>query len=652
MVNRRDFLKYTALAGAGLAWPGWAERLLSRPMAGGLLNPAYQPKFVNILPDALSPTFIHRPTGGRDRYEVGVQQIMQQTGLIDPLTNAPLATPVWGYADKNGKTTWPGKTFIAQRGRPVTVVWTNDLVNPVGGYLPHLLPVDPNLHWAYSLPGYTGNSIAANGVPLVPHLHGGHTEWQSDGNPEFFFSPNLNVTGPRYISNEYHYDNDQRAGTLWYHDHALGITRLNVYAGLAGFYILRDDVDTGKENNPLGLPAWPYETALAIQGRMFKDTGELFYSAFPGDPLYEEFIDENVNLPEELFPGGGPTALAEFFGDHMVVNGVIWPKMDVEPRHYRLRLLNGTDSRFLVVRFRNVAAGAVDVNDPNAHPPLPFHVIGTDQGLLRAAVQTSFLIIGPGERYDVVVDFSQVPAGSRVIMTNAGADEPFGGDFDLDDDLNNGSFSRETNRIMAFDVVLPLSAVADRFNPAAIGGFGGVTGNVSNVRKVALFEGTDEFGRLQPLLGTAVPTQDASGATVNGALAWHSPTTENPALGATEEWEIYNTTGDAHPIHLHLVHFEVLSRQGFSWTAEPKQVLQHNGEYGEAIELTSVTPLGSPTGPEGVEDGPKDTVVAYPEQITRIRATFDRPGHYVWHCHILSHEDHEMMRVLHVGPGA
>jgi FtsP/CotA-like multicopper oxidase with cupredoxin domain len=233
---------------------------------------------------------------------------------------------------------------------------------------------------------------------------------------------------------------------------------------------------------------------------------------------------------------------------------------------------------------------------------------------------------------------------------------------------------------MAFDVVLPLDyAVPDNFNPTNIGPYEGNSNFVDRVRKVALFEGMDEFGRLQPLLGTAEPATDYLGNPINwpntpdyvnaglvgqmeGSIAWHSPTTENPALGDTEIWEIYNATGDAHPVHLHLVNFQVgtgdvptygVTRQEFTANVIPQPVVQHNGAVGNGFRLNNIV-LGAlvNAGPEYVENAPKDMVTALPDQVTRIKVTFDKPGRYVWHCHILSHEDHEMMRVLHVGEGA
>jgi FtsP/CotA-like multicopper oxidase with cupredoxin domain len=363
--------------------------------------------------------------------------------------------------------------------------------------------------------------------------------------------------------------------------------------------------------------------------------------------------------------------------------------MDVEPRNYRLRLLNGCDSRFLVPQFFEVPAGDTDFT--NADGPLPFTVIGSDQGLASSPTEVTQLLIETGSRYDIIFDFKSVTPGNRVIMKNIGGDEPFGGD------VPGPEVFGETDRIMAFDVVRPLDPAVPDATPAGIN-FGPVVPVPTRLRKVALFEGVDEFGRLQPLLGTAEPATDFAGNPVNwpntpdyvnaglvgqmeGTIAWHSPTTENPALNTTEEWEIWNVSGDAHPVHLHLVHFEILGRQEIEWdttTDEDDRVLdpdgvtapapngdgtylvaqpvvQHNGLLGDGFRIVNLTygaavDLGAVEG--YVENAPKDMVTALPGQITRVKARFDKPGRYVWHCHILSHEDHEMMRVLYVGPGA
>ena len=658
MISRRQFFKLSAATGIGLAVGARSlgtRTAFAAPLMPGLSDPVIQPKFVNLAPNALDPGFKYAGT------TIGVGETKQMTGLVAPDGITPLVTKLWGYGE-GGVYTWPGKTIeVTRSSEPYTVTWLNELAKKNGKPVDHLLPVDESLHWAYSLPGYEQYSIKKDGVPIITHLHGGHTDWQFDGNPEFFYSPNNAIVGPQWskvdggFTSNFVYDVDVPAGNLWYHDHALGITRLNVYAGLAGFFFVRDGLDTGTADNPLNLPAFPYELAYAIQDRMFKDDGNLFYPSKPGDPAWADFITA-LGLADNAVPR--PSALAEFFGDHMVVNGMIWPKADVEPRNYRMRLLNGTDSRFMVIQFK-VAATSTSTDLVGASAPIPFWVIGSDQGL-GTATQMDTLVFEPGSRYDIVFDFSSVPEGSRVIMANYGGDAPYGGGIP-----GPGPYT-ETDRIMAFDVVVPFdNSVPDAFNPTAIGQYGGVGAAVTRTRKVALFEGMDEYGRLQPLLGTAEDATDYAGNTItymdgdpnigpiNGAVSWHSPTTENPAVNSTEIWEIYNATVDAHPVHLHLVNFEVLGRQTFTATPVPTQVLQHNGTLGSGTKLTNIVKGDVVPLPQGhVEKAPKDMVTALPGQVTRIKATFDKPGRYVWHCHILSHEDHEMMRVLHVGPGA
>jgi spore coat protein A, manganese oxidase len=661
IINRRHFFKLGAAAGAAFVVP-WgrgalpaasAQKMASRAAAAQgveLLDPESQPKFASPAPNALAPSFIFQPQNPKKgRYKIGMFQFPQDLGLRDPVTHTPLMTPVWGYGDNPNTGTYPGKTFQVRKGEPITVRWENKLVDASDRPLPHLLPVDTSVHWAYGQLNHmmgTDYSIAANGVPVVPHVHGGHTESDSDGLPEYWFAPGWNVVGPRWVKKDYSYDNSQEAGTIWYHDHALGITRLNVYAGLAGFYIIRDDQDTGQPDNPLGLPAYPYEAAFAIQDRMFTTTGRLFYPAFPGDPAWEDFITDE-GLADDEVPQ--PSVLAEFFGDHILVNGTIWPKMDVEPRHYRIRLLNGSDSRFYVLRLRAAPAGATDLAE--AGDPLAFYQIGTDNGLLPRPVSIEQLILGPGERADLVLNFSDV-VGNRVILDNIGPDAPFGGEIPADPaDLFE---DRQTDRIMAFDVTLPLNgAVADVFDPDAELRTGGadytIPGPVARTRRLALFEGSDEFGRLQPLLGVAEPAEGADGMVYERSMGWFEPITENPGLGDVEEWEIFNATMDAHPIHVHLTAFEILGRASFEGEVTPVEQPQHDGTFGEGGSLTLVS-VGEYRAPEPNEKGPKDTALMYPGEVTKIRLLFDRPGRYVWHCHILSHEDHEMMRPYYVGP--
>lgn len=565
-MRRRTFIQSVFGAGVIAAGP------VLKAASPDLLDPLGQPKFVNPLPNPLDPSFIFQPTtSGGTHYDIGVYQFQQNLGLRAP-TGSPLMTTVWGYGTEVQPPTYPGRTFIAQKDQPVTVQWRNALTGPAGAPLPHLLPVDTSIHWANP----TGWPLS--GVPIVTHLHGGHSRSDSDGLPDAWFTPNGGPTG-RLFSEPYVYDNDQQGATLWYHDHALGITRLNVYAGLAGFYLLRDANEAS-----LNLPLFPYEVPIVIQDRMFTAAGELF---LPSEP-------EGAGAPN-------PSVLPEFFGDFILVNGQAWPVLDVEPRRYRLRLLNGSDSRFYNLF---LSSGQ------------PFVQIGTDAGFLAAPVALDQLTLGPGERADVIVDFTG-RAGQTIVVRNE-AKTPFPGGETID--------PRTVGQIMAFRVSKPLagpdtSSVPGNLRPL-YGPIQPLT-PVAKTRQLLLFEGTDGFGRLMPMLGTLSA----------GPMMWDEPVTENPLLNEIEVWEIFNLTEDAHPIHLHLVSFQILNRQKF-----------HGGRMMMMVPPQQVRVIGQPKPPEANERGWKDTAQMFPGEVTRIAARFDRPGEYVWHCHILSHEDHEMMR--------
>jgi len=594
-----------------------------------LLDPLTQPQFVRQLPNPLSPGFIFQPTQpGGTHYEIGMYPIEQWLGLIDPVTGEHLMTSLWGYGTGPGfpNATFPGRSFELRRNEVTTIRWTNNLVDETGNPLPHLLPVDESLHWAFALPGYEMNNLLNDGIPVVPHVHGGHTESDSDGLPEYWFTPGFAVKGPRWVKETYRYDNDQDAGTLWYHDHGLGITRLNVYAGLAGFWILRDDFDTGRADNPLGLPAYPYEVPIVIQDRMFTADGQLFYP---------------TTGPELPAGAPDPSALPEFFGDFIVVNGVTWPYLNVEPRSYRLRLLNGSDSRFYDLYLSSAATAEVGA----LHLPPKITIIGTDDALLYRPVDVDGLVIGPGERYDVIIDFTGSENSSYVLRNRARSPYPKGGTVD----------PRTTGQIMMFRVGdtagAPGNPLAETLRDEPIRP--SQVGEADRTRKLALFEGQDSHGRLQPMLGVAEPTLNVEGQLVDGSLLWdemHHPITENPMVDDVEIWEVYNSTADAHPIHLHLVSFQILGRQKFKATAVPKEMPAHDGSTSIGFTLENLRKVGRERPPLPTENGWKDTAIMYPGEVTRVIARFDRPGRYVWHCHILSHEDHEMMRPYHVGP--
>jgi spore coat protein A len=588
--TRRRLLAYGGAAGATLALGGrLAPVARARPPA--LLDPMLQPRFVNALPNPISAAFAFSPNpdaGGTYDHAIGAFELEQALGLRDPVTGDGLVTRVWGYGQTAATATYPGRTIFAKSGTPLDVRWTNGLGTR------HLLDVDETVHWAFT---HNGASIAADGVPIVTHLHGGHTEAASDGGPEQWFTPGFALTGGDWRQEVLHYANDQEAGTTWYHDHALGITRLNVYAGLAGYYVLRDENELA-----LGLPGWPYdatgaptapyEVGLAIQDRMFTATGALWYPS----------TATGRGAPE-------PSVLPEFFGDVILVNGQAWPFLGVEPRRYRLRILNGSDSRFYSLQMQR-----------RGGRPLPITQIGTDGGFLfRPVALPGALVLGPGERADVVVDFSSVAGETVVLANNAATPYPFG-----------APASASTRQLMAFRVGTGTVAnpeLPSQLRPAPFT----VPGDVVRTRRVLLFEGADDYGRIFAQLGTVE----------EGAKTWDDPTTETPADGDVEVWEIYNTTPDAHPIHLHLPQFEVLDRAPFR---------AQQDRQGRLSKIRTGTAVAAPAA----EQGPKDTVQTFPGQVTRIKVAFDLPAgttgdqEYVWHCHILSHEDHEMMRRLTV----
>jgi spore coat protein A len=603
--------------------------MLSLSANSQLLNPVTHPKFVNPLP---IPAQINAKNGGTvDMY---MEQTQQWLGLVS-LTNTPLNTTVWGYGPA-GAVTYPGPTFIAKKNVPVYINWFNNLPG-------HFLPVDASLHMAHP-PGLTAPQVAAwyaaGNVPVVAHLHGGHTESASDGIPEAWFTQNAAVTGNTFVKTNFVYHNNQEAATLWYHDHALGITRLNVYAGLAGFYLLEDNRERKLTVNGI-LPKQKHDIEIVIQDRMFDATGELFWPAYPNEGPYNEFIyGEGVDLTHwpDVFPDEGPSILAEFFGDFIVVNGTVWPYLNVEPRPYRFRLLNGSDSRFYILKLSEIENG-----EP-VNGEIPFLQVATDDGLLPKAEELTKLLIAPGERAEIVVDFGNYN-GKSVRFLNFGPDEPFKGlypDGRLSD--GEGGFLDEadpstTGQIMQFNVNkklkvtkgLPIATVlAETFLRDPLVNLGEST----TTRQLGLFEGSDEYGRLQPLLGAL------NNAGYIESLIWDDVITENPGLNDVETWEVFNFTADAHPVHLHLVAFQIIGRAPITFD-------ENFGE--EGVELDEIT-VGGIEEPAANEKGWKDTFIVPPGYVGIIKAKFDRPGRYVWHCHILSHEDHEMMRPFHVGP--
>jgi spore coat protein A len=612
---------------------------LSVPSAFADWDPAVTPKYAVDMPVLLEADL---RISGRAGIRVNMVNSEHDFALQGTTAQSPM-TPIYAYQFPGKPPTYPGATIIAERDRALEITWTNMLDGardpfPTGHVLDYL--VDTSLHMAHP----------DNGVPVVAHVHGGHTESASDGLPEAWFTQNWVENGKYFVKRKYHYDNDQEAGTIWYHDHALGITRLNVYAGLAGFYLIRD-ANEAKLIDDGVIPSGAQEIEIAIQDRMFTNDKRLTL------PIADE--PEQCPLPDiglacdEPFPV--PSIVAEFFGDHIVVNGKSWPKLAVGQGKYRLRLLNGSDSRFYVLQLREDATNG-DITDDGDYP---FWVIGTDDGFLDEPVvpesggNANTLLIAPGERYDVVVDFSSFDDGDMVYLRNFGADSPFKG-FNANGTLISPEGPTvHASQVMRFDVDDGIAVNAASVTTGTDLRQAGYLEDIpdafptDNERSLVLFEGLDNFGRLQPLLGTLEA----------GSLVWEDTITENPALNDSELWEVFNVTEDAHPIHLHLVAFRIVNRQVLDDEEGDNEVfakpqLQHDATVGQGAWLKSDTIAfdGGAAGPNAWEDGWKDTMVMLPGQVSRVWATFDRPGRYVWHCHILSHEDHEMMRPYHVGP--
>lgn len=469
--------------------------------------------------------------GGAAHYNLFITEQFQQLHRDLPETR------VWGYQG-----TYPGPTIEARRGEVITVDWINNIREAESGILrtEHPLVVDTCLHG----PDMTGN------VPVtVTHLHGGKVDSASDGQPELTFAPGQSAL-------TYTYPNDQPASTIWYHDHALGITRLNVYMGLAGFYLIRDD-----QEEALNIPRGNYEIPLLIQDRSFNPDGSLRY-------------------PDMW--------MEHFFGDFILVNGKVWPFTSVDRGKYRFRLLNGSGSRTYTLALSNAAT---------------LWQIGTDSSLLAAPVPLTTLTLQPGERADVIIDFAPYAPGTEIVLTNA-APSPFPG----------GGMGPDIPNVMKFIVGVaqgdtdPLPATLVPFTPIPV--------------SEAVMQRNFELRRMNM---SSCPEHMGGMWMING-LHW-DVITERPVLGETEIWAWINRSAMSHPMHMHLVSFNVLDRQAF--------ILQG----GEPVPTGPVFP------PEPNEIGWKDTVNCPPNMITRVISRFeDYPGRFAYHCHILEHEDHEMMR--------
>lgn len=656
------------------------------------------------------------------------------TGAVCPQVNVQ-PTTIWAYETSDsssgtvlGPAFWPAVTIETRRHIPTRVTYVNELPNGPGS-LQELISIDPTIHWADPLnspimnpcmdnPSGPGCSTPYSGaMPAVPHLHGGEVPSQFDGGPQAWFTAD-GKTGPAYATlgtplpgqAVYRYNNAQEPGTLMFHDHALGVTRTNVYSGLAGFYFIRDPF-----SEPLRLPSGAYEIEMALQDRQFDTNSQLYFPDGSGNPA------GNLNgTPANL--GEHPFWIPEFIGDVIAVNGTPWPYLNIEPRRYRFRILNGSNARFYNLTFGNAIADGLST-------PVPVYAIGADDAYLnRPTGPLSEILIAPGERIDIIVDFSGV-AGKNITVTNdARVPYPDGPAVPLavdDPRLQPGDMPQpQMANVMQFRVAATSATIDRSCNPANGGckrpraavrltnGNGSINPAVvvAKKRQLILKEhiGFDvnanpivETGPLEVLMNNTKFDGLRSSATavefpVDGV-------SELPQIGTTELWEIINLTADAHPIHIHLTQFQILNRQRFNdseldgypaaWAAAfgsplPQacsgiDLLNPCPGFGPPLPYSTpnadgaiggnpaITPYlsGEPVAPRPEESGWKDTARIMPGEVMRLLVRWTpsstpvsaaRPGRnsysfdptsgpgYFWHCHIIDHEDNEMMRPLKV----
>ena len=561
-MSRRRFLQHGVGAGASLALP-WNTRVASAAARGQLK------KYLEPLPVPGAGIVVATPKG-LNRYSFTQTEISRQLHPQLP------PTPLWAYDDGSGLSGQAGSfgmAVVAHSGTPLTVDFTHQLPFTY----PDWIPVDVR------------ETPLGNQVRLMTHLHGGFVAGDSDGNPAV--SPN--GFGPGETQTVFYTNQKPQmpASLLWFHDHGLGTTRLNVFAGLAAAYILRDEFDSGAQDNPIGIPGGPYEIPLVVQDRQFNPNGTMLY-------------------PRSDIPGA--VWIGEYFGDVMLVNGKVWPFLDVEPRLYRFRILNGCNSRIL-----NLDIGGASMWQ-----------IGAEGGMWDEPVPVRQVVLAPAERADVLVDFSRL-AGARLPVKNLHPPRPV------------STPAPPLTDVMQIRVGKTVSNPGPTSIPTRLPGRAAdiPADQVATTRYITLNEiGVDTVNWV--LLLNAADFEEAA--------------TETPRAGTVEDWVYVNLTGDTHPMHTHLVTFQVVGRTPFDAAAYQSAYGGQSGVPG-GIDPTPFA-TGPMLAPDPTERGFKDTVQAHPGYFTTVRAKYDLPDGviapqtYVYHCHIVEHEDNDMMRPFTVSP--
>lgn len=558
------------------------------------------------VPPVAVKTFNPRVSNHVDYYEINMTASQHRFN-----SSLGMAT-VWTYGQPGKAPVFLGPTIVAKTGHPVVVKWINNL--PTN---PNLFPLKDSID--PTLPGFNTPAGAA-----IPHLHGGHTAARFDGTPDQWWTAD-GKKGMDFVTDTFTYMNDQPASLLWYHDHTMGSTRFKPYLGLAAAYVIFDNIDNGSTIMGQRVPSGygKYHLPIVLQDKQFNADGSLFY-------------------PTEGISAVHPKWVPEFFGDTPVINGKAYPFLDAQPRRYRLRFLNGSQARFYNIHF--------DLAGDN----LPFWVIGSEGGLLPRPVQKTDLLIAPGERFDVIADFTGIPLGSTIMMTNNAPVPDPNDDLEIPHipvlmkiNINQAVPANDPdNTVLPANLKLP--AVPRLTIP-----------NSNSLRDIVLKEVTDEFDNPTEVLLNGYHYSDA--------------TTDFIKAGSTETWQFINLTGDTHPMHTHLVQFQVLNRQKFNVEAYKEDWASYLASNRNPVQKPVLENylIGSPIPPDPEEMGYKDTVKAYPSldpedesysYVTRVRAKFTLPalsaldfnketgsfGKWVYHCHILEHEENDMMRPFEV----
>jgi spore coat protein A, manganese oxidase len=600
MPTRREFIKWTAAGGAWLvAGRGlFNGRARAAPLAPSASVASKLTPYLDPMPILVDNAVV--ATGGGT--------VNLTTALISRKLHKNLPpTTLFGYLRSGGPgagdtaASYLGPAIVAQSGTAVKVNYTNGL-GPND-----FLKVFTNGGASYlQFPPFPE-------VRILTHLHGALVAGIDDGNP--FAQPDAFPSGK---TQSVTYPNEQPAALSWYHDHYLGDTRMNVVAGLAGGYLIRDSFDTGV-NSLLPGPIGVYELPMVVQDRQFNSNGSLLYPVAPA----------SMNGPW----------IGEYFGDVMLVNGKIWPTLTVEPAVYRFRVLNGCNARILNLRI-SASNGAT----------VPMVIIGTEGGLLPVnPVSANGLVMAPAERYDVICDFSGFK-GQTLLMTNTDPPSPV------------STPAPPLTQVMQITVKQTASIGA----PTRVPGSGSLPANSAVTALTSLGPPKLNGGKVAARMITLneVGAETASWRLNLNAHPYGdpNPVTETLTWNSVEDWYFVNTTGDTHPMHTHLFTFKVMGRYNFNTDGYVAKYGTANGV--PQLDVSTLKPFlqSGLIDPGPDEAGLKETVKVNPEQVTVVRAKFTPPStvldssgnpttqKYVHHCHIVEHEDNDMMERVIVQP--